>query len=271
MLLQKLIRNSFSLLPFSLQYLVKNNLDVIKKLDYKKDISIYVDSPVEYEFRLKSCFHEPGTIRWIENYIKRNEIVFDVGANIGAYSLITAKYNNMSNQIYSFEPNFSSYNKLCKNILLNNCEGNIFPFPIAFADKYGVDILNYSSLEIGSAYHTLGNNKFIKGKSKYRQQVIVFSVDKFIDDFNVPSPQHIKIDVDGMEYEILKGAKRTILKKNFRSLNVEIDETSKKSTEIIRYIKSLGLTFREKYTDLNADDPESSEFRIYNYIFLRQK
>jgi len=269
MFLQKLIRSSFSSLPFSLQYRIKNNLDIVKRLDYKKNISIDIDSPVEYEFRLKSCFHEPGTIRWIENYIKKNETVFDIGSNIGAYSLITAKYNNMSNQIYSFEPNFSSYNKLCKNIILNDCESNIFPFPIAFADKYGINILNYSSLEIGSAYHTLGDNKFLKYKPKYRQQVIVFSVDKFVDDFDVPTPQHMKIDVDGMEYEILKGAKKTILKKNFRSLNVEIDENSEKFAEIVRYIKSLGLTFHEKYTDLNADDPKSGEFRVYNYIFLK--
>lgn len=268
--LQKFIRRLFSSLPFPLQQYIKNNLNIVRKLDYeKKDIFIYVDSPVEYEFRLKSCYHEPGTIRWIEEYIKKDEIVFDIGANIGAFSLVIAKYNNGSNRIFSFEPNFTSYNKLCKNIILNHCEDCIFPFPIALSKKYGVDTLNYSSLEIGSAYHTLGVNKFLKDEPKYKQQTIVYSVDKFIDDFNVQNPQHIKIDVDGMEYEILKGAKKTISRTNFRSLNVEIDENSEDCEKIIEYIKSLGLIFRGKYTDLNAGDPKTNDFKIYNYIFTK--
>jgi len=267
--LQKLIQKSFSSLPFSLQSYIRNNLDIIKRLDYKKNIFLYIDSPVEYEFRLKSCFHEPETVEWIEKYIKKNETVFDVGANIGAYSLIIAKHNNMSNRVYSFEPNFTSYNKLCKNIIFNNCEGSIFPFQIALSNKYGVDILNYSSFEIGSAYHTLGVNKFLKDKPKYKQQVIVSSIDKFVDDFNIQSPQHIKIDVDGIEYEILKGAKKTISKVNFRSLNVEIDENSRNFKEVINYIKSLGLIFQKKYTDLNANDPQTDNFKIYNYIFSK--
>lgn len=268
--LQKLIKKIFSSLPFSLQLYIKNNLDIVKRLDYKKKIFLHIDSPVEYEFRLKSCFHEPETVEWIEKYIKKNDTVFDVGANVGAYSLIIAKRNNMKNRIYSFEPNFTSYNKLCKNIILNNCESCIFPFQIALSNKYGIDILNYSSLEIGSAYHTLGVNKFLKDKPEYRQQTIVFSIDKFIDDFNIQSPQHIKIDVDGIEHEILQGAEKTISKTSFRSLNVEIDENSRNFRDMMKYIKSVGLVFRKKYTDLNADDPQANNFKIYNYIFSKQ-
>lgn len=269
---EKFIQLLFSFLPFPLQLNIKNSLDIIKKLDYKKkEILLFVDSPIEYEFRLNSCFHEPETVEWIEKYIKKNETVFDIGANIGAYSLVVAKYSNSSNRIYSFEPNFTSYNKLCKNIILNKCESCIFPFQIALSDKYCIDNLNYSSLEIGSAYHTLGGNKFFKDESKYKQQTIVYSIDKFIEDFNIPNPQHIKIDVDGIEYEILKGAKRTILNKSFRSLNVEIDENSENYEKIIKYSESLGLIFSKKYTDLNADDPEADKFKIYNYVFIKNK
>ncbi len=267
---EKFVRLLFSFLPFPLQLSIRNNFDIVKKFDYKKkNIFLVVDSPIEYEFRLNSCLHEPETVEWIEKYIKKNETVFDVGANIGAYSLIVAKYNNGSNHIYSFEPNFTSYNKLCKNIILNKCEGCIFPFQIALSDKYCIDNLNYSSLETGSAYHTLGINKFFNDEPKYKQQTIVYSIDKFTEDFNIPDPQHIKIDVDGIEYEILKGAKKTILKKSFRSLNVEIDENSENCKKIIKYVESLGLIFSKKYTDLNAGDPEADKFKIYNYIFIK--
>jgi len=260
----------FSKLPSSLQLFVKDNTDVVKRMDYdKQDIFLYIDSPVESEFRLKSCFHEPETVKWIEKFLKKDETIFDVGANIGAYSLIMAKVHKGKNKVYAFEPNFTSYNKLCKNIILNNCDESIFPFQLALSEKYGIDTLNYSSFEVGSAYHTIGDNRFLKSSPKYRQPIITYSIDKFISDFKLSIPQHIKIDVDGLEYDILRGAIKTLSSKSFRTLNVEIDENSKNSQKIITFVKSLGFTFYQKYTDINAGDPDTDEFKIYNYIFTK--
>jgi len=116
---------------------LKKHFEIIRKMDYpKRDIFLYIDSPVEYFYRLKSCFHEPDTVKWIEDNLKENEVFFDIGANIGAYSLIGAKQNDGTNKIYSFEPNFASYNKLCKNILLNKNENQICPINIALSKDH---------------------------------------------------------------------------------------------------------------------------------------
>ena len=66
------------------------------KMDYKtEDIFIHVDSLREYASRINSAKGEPGTINWIEKNIKQGEVLFDIGANVGAYSLIAAYNSNL--------------------------------------------------------------------------------------------------------------------------------------------------------------------------------
>lgn len=269
---KSLFNKIFNLFPFSARLFVKDITDIVEKMDYKKsDIYLYIDSEVEYSCRMRSCYHEPETVDWIEKFINDKDIVFDIGANIGAYSLIASKNEAKETKIYAFEPNFTSFAKLCKNILLNKREKNIFPFQLAFSDKYCIDYLNYTSLEIGSAYHFLGKNNFYKVASIYKQPVITYSIDQFIEHFNITCPQHIKIDVDGVEFDIIKGAQKTLMNTNFKSLNVEVNELADESKKMIKYIESLGLVFYKKYTDLNADDPDQDSCKIYNYIFISSR
>src|SRR5574337_127189 len=97
---------------------LKNGYNKIMKLDYSKaDIFIHIDSDWERYTRTKSCRKEPETIEWIENTIKPGDVVFDVGANIGAYSLVMAKSSNMGAKVYAFEPSWPTYIQLCRNII----------------------------------------------------------------------------------------------------------------------------------------------------------
>ena len=83
------------------------------KLDYnKEEIWIYANSNVEKESRAFSCAKEPETIEWIESNVKPNDVVLDIGANVGAYSLIMGKLVGEGGIIYSFEPNWVNYHQL---------------------------------------------------------------------------------------------------------------------------------------------------------------
>ncbi|NQT95006.1 MAG: FkbM family methyltransferase [Candidatus Omnitrophica bacterium] len=220
-------------------------IEITHKLDYGKS-DIYLHDNI----RLASCKREPDTIRWIEDF-KKDDIAFDVGANIGAYSLVMAK---RIRKVYAFEPSVFTFNTLIKNIHTNKAV-NIVPLNIALSQHKRLGTFVYSSTSLGSLMHRLDGN--MEG-SAYEQQILSYSIDELIDDFKIEPPQHIKIDVDGTEFEILKGAAKTISGEGFNSLIVEADA---KNNEMFDYLKSLGFQKEAKY---NIDDATRG-----NYLFTR--
>lgn len=142
---------------------IKEHLDIVKKMDYKRiDIFLNVDSHIEYNTRMYSCEKEPETINWIETFFKGGEILFDIGANVGVYSLVASKFYNGGILVYAFEPAFPNFVQLCKNILLNDCQESIIPLQIALSDKTAINIFNYNNVTPGGALHTLGKPLIIK-------------------------------------------------------------------------------------------------------------
>ena len=96
---------------------LKSSINVVKKIDYPgRDIYLAVDSDFEYRVRLHASQLEPETVEWIENYLKEGEVLYDVGANTGAYSLIASKHLNGKVTACAFEPSFLNFTQLCKNL-----------------------------------------------------------------------------------------------------------------------------------------------------------
>ena len=68
---------------------------------------------------------------WIRNYIKPDDIVYDVGANVGAYSLLIGKMVSQgAGKVYAFEPGAANFHSLSRNIEANGLSSNIIIFPI---------------------------------------------------------------------------------------------------------------------------------------------
>ena len=101
---------------------------MIKTIDDSM-ISFKMDTETEFEeHRFKTLFSkEPETISWIKELFKPNEILFDVGANIGVYSLYARALYNHKIRIYAFEPAYHNFKKLCQNILINKFNEEILP------------------------------------------------------------------------------------------------------------------------------------------------
>src|SRR3989338_2531024 len=186
----------------------------IRRLDYsKRKIFLYVTSPNEVLVKLNSCKKEPETVEWIETFLKPGDVFYDIGANVGAYSLVAAKFFNGKIQTYAFEPAFITFNRLCKNIMLNRCAEHIIPLPVALADTSRVDTFYFSNLRPGGTLNVLSEPKGYDGeefKPLFRQTVLAYSLDDLISEFNLPVPQHIKLDIDGQEWRVLEGAKTTL-------------------------------------------------------------
>lgn len=242
----------------------------IIELDYKPHkILLHADSRIERESRAFSCAKEPETVKWMEEYIKPGDIVFDIGANVGAYTLIMSKLVGEKGMVYAFEPNWPNFFQLNKNILLNGRQHNIMALNIAMTFGKSINIFNYQDLEFGSSLHTFGEAVDFVGKKftpKVKQYVLGYSVDEFIKDFNLSKVNHIKLDVDGHEAAIIKGAQKTLKDKNCRSLMVELNEEFPQDLESIDFLKYVGFKVIHK-------TPNPSRFvksdSVYNFVFAK--
>jgi len=130
--------------------------------------------------------------------IKEGGVVYDIGANVGFYTLLSSETVGKKGKVIVFEPLPRNIHYLRKHLLLNRCE-NVTLIEAAVADKNGVaffeDRTGYSTAHLSSEGHL---------------EVKVVSLDKLVIDGTIPPPDYMKIDVEGAELLVLSGA-RSIL------------------------------------------------------------
>ncbi len=251
-------------LPSGLKLGLNSSINVVKKMDYEHhDIWLNINSKTENTARLNACKKEPDTVEWVENFLQEGDVLYDIGANVGVYSLVAAKYFAEKVKIYAFEPAFMNFSQLCKNIALNQCQDNIIPLQIALSDKTMLDSFNYSSLTVGGAQNTLGDAIDEKGQAfnpVFKQYTLSYKIDDLIANFGIPVPNHLKIDVDGIEFLVLKGAPETLANESLRSMIIELAE-GERATEVTNFLADKGFKLHSKYPRMTPG--------LFNYIFQR--
>jgi len=188
---------------------------------------------------------EPETLVWLDT-IPDGSVFWDVGANIGIYSIYIAKKRNI--KVIAFEPSVFNLEFLARNIFLNQLQSKITIFPIALSDTLGPSLFRMSSTAWGGALSTFGqdfNQHGGKLNSIFEYQIIGTTMDEAIQFFNVPAPNFIKIDVDGIEHFILRGGSEML--KKVDSVMIEIDDNfTIQSEESEKYLRNAGLILLRK-------------------------
>jgi FkbM family methyltransferase len=159
---------------------------------------------------------EPYLSRWIEECFRPDEVLYDVGANVGTYALIAATVSLPDGHVYAFEPSFSTYAVLCENVVVNGLGDRVTTLPVALGETTGLVTFRYSSLRPGAAKHN-----WPTGKTAYEHRVLSFRLDDLVRQ-GLPLPHHVKIDVDGGEPELLRGAGEVLSSPSLRTLMVEL-------------------------------------------------
>lgn len=173
---------------------------------------------------------------FIEN-IKKGDVVFDIGANVGFYSLLAAELIGSGGKVFAFEPFEENFNYIKKHMEMNNYK-NIFSFGAAVSDKTG---LAFFKKEKSAAMGHLGDGDIRVG---------VISLDEQIKNRKLPIPNFLKIDVEGAEFLVLKGA-QNLLKVNHPIIFISIHSDSLRE-ECFNFLLSLGYNlFSIKEKDLN--------------------
>lgn len=124
------------------------------------------------------------------------EIVVDIGANIGSFSIYAAHYRA---KVFAIEPEPHNYEALVNNIKLNNLESRITPICIGISDQEGTAIISDEG----------GGSTILDNKPGTEIQLI--TLDKFIQDYKIESIGVLKIDTEGSEYETIMGASKKSL------------------------------------------------------------
>lgn len=275
-LLDNVVVNFLNLLPDKLRIQIHENNRIIRTMDYSKQkIYLWVDSEFEYKVRLSSCEKEPETVDWIEKVIKPGDVMYDIGANVGVYSLVAAKFFAGRVKIFALEPAFTNFTNLCKNIYINNCQDIIVPLQIALSDETVVKHFNYRTLTPGGSLHSLGEPLDQKGrlfKPIFKHPILCYRLDDLITQFDLPIPNHIKIDVDGNELDILRGARNLLQNKQVQSIIMEVNEDGRRGAfeDFINFLQSMGFTLDSKHP--YSFRGNASQFATsFNCIFKKEK
>ncbi len=178
--------------------------------------------------------------------IKKQDIVLDVGANVGLFSILASK--KTKNKIYSFEPYSLNYKCLVKNLKNNNVY-NVIPIPKAVGEKKGIRKLFFNPEKTAGCSLYKEISDFDMGGY---EDVKVISIDEFVKEQKLKRVDIIKADIEGAEMELLKGAEKTI--KKFKP-KIMISAYHRKDDQI--KIKEFILGLREDYKyELKREDGE---------------
>ncbi len=240
------------------------------------DLSISMEVETDFErHRLESFFtKEPETIRWIDELLRPGETFFDIGANVGVFTLYAALRHGAGLDVRAFEPAYHNYYRLCRNLVLNEAQG-VLAYCLALGEKSTSRSLNLASTESGSACHAFegGSSQREDGKTAFSQGAITISLDDLIEFFGFPVPQHLKVDIDGYEEAFVQGAKKTLVGERVRSMLIEVTDGDGCKDRIVDVMTQAGfnarhpLNFIEDHSRVRRE--KSGNPQIENIIFVR--
>ena len=226
-----------------------------------KLVKFYTPSYIS-AWRVKTLFtKEPETIDWINNFKKiNNKIIFwDIGANIGIYSLYAAAIHPLA-KIFAHEPNFKNLSILAKNISINDFQDKIHINQLPLTEKSIVSDLFYEGNDIEGG----ADSSFSKSTNSHINsfKIIGANIDFLIKNKIIEYPNYIKIDIDGLENLVLKGARNALNYKYLTSILIEIDISENKEFKWIDdQLNTYGFNLYSKH---------HCNRNIYNHIYYKK-
>lgn len=190
---------------------------------------------------------EPDTLKWIDS-MSSGSVLWDIGANVGLYSIYAAKRS--VTRVIAFEPSIFNLEWLGRNIYLNGLQKNIFVVPVALSDRCGSNTFGMSNTALGGALSTFGEKFDQNGRDLqiiFEYETVGLTLAAAYQYFSLPKPSHMKIDVDGLEHFILRGAGDVLSYP--KQVLIEIDDAFvAQATETANILTSVGLRLENKFS-----------------------
>lgn len=194
-------------------------------------------------------------IEFLRKQKYQNNTIYDVGSNIGMYTLFFASNALPDGIVYSFEPNQEVFKELLLNCEINGLQ-NIKTFNLAVGSKNAVNKIVYDPTHKGTGSLSKSiQESFIKSSKLIKsQEVKVVSLDNMVYEKGLKAPDFVKIDVEGYEINVLNGMMK-IIYENKPKLYIELHGSTKEN----KYdnIRRIFLLLREY--DYNIEHIESGK------------
>jgi len=195
-------------------------------------------------FWLKELVKEIYEDRVYERFfrVEEGDIVVDVGANAGIFTLKASKRTGHRGKVFSFEPEAKNYRRLCRNIRINR-RSNVIPINAAVSDIDGTADFYVKDV---SLQHTLLPETTMTFDTHTVKTVRVQTraISSVLEEFGLNHIDFLKVDAEGAELEVLKGSIALLSSKRIRKLSVATYH-SKTETEIIgNFLQNFGYRVR---------------------------
>jgi FkbM family methyltransferase len=193
--------------------------------------------------------YEEDILKLIRKKLKEGDVFLDIGANIGYHSLFASKIVGKAGQVYSFEPVKETFEILKKNIQINKFN-NIKPFNYGVSNKNGKTKIFFDKSDFG-------RSSLLYGDSNSVEEIELIKLDTF---FGGKKIDFVKIDVEGEEFNVIKGMEEII--KNNKNIKIILEfspiiykKKNKKTLEyclkFLNYLENLNFKLSEiKGSDL---------------------
>lgn len=190
----------------------------------------------------------------VARQVHPGDVFYDIGANVGFFSLIAAKRVKSRGFVYSFEPVTENIKSIWQNISVNKLE-NIRPFEVAVGRTSGSQELLLTKWDGGAS---LSTSVIKPSETISKRNVRVVALDDFIRQEKLRAPTFVKIDVEGSELNVLQGMSRTIAEAK-PVLLFEVDDGNRDNfyrrwSELDQYVTKFGYTIvhlENSYPNLN--------------------
>jgi FkbM family methyltransferase len=210
------------------------------------------------KYRINTFFSkEPQTLDWI-NSMTAGEVLLDIGANIGLYSIYAGVKGV---KVYSFEPDSLNFAILNKNIFLNKLSKTVTAYNVALSANNTLDKIYISQFISGASFHQI--DKTLKKTDSHEQGVAILSLDSAVKQLEI-NVDHLKIDVDGNEKNILLGSHELFSGSKLKSILIEIENiNSSASNQLVKMLNDYGFSSTETHF-LNKEKTNA------NFIFKKK-
>lgn len=242
-------------------------LDQVVKVDQEGLTARFYAPTKHAAWRYKTLFiKEPETIEWLRA-LQPTDVLWDVGANVGIYSVYAALV--MGARVVAIEPGAANYWTLCKNIEMNGLDDKVTTLCMALGEEHKCADLFLHSSDSGGAQNALDRPLDDSGhafKPQFRQGMLSVPADVAIEQLGVVCPTAIKIDVDGFELPVLRGARRLFANPTLRRISLELNSSNAELVSTaVEMLESAGLTKTGEHRSPNVA-PNSP---IHNFHFER--
>lgn len=238
----------------------------------KSDSSFLITIKTSHEYNRAVTFYdkEPEMLEWLNSlptYGLDKFVFWDIGANIGIYSLYTAmRYPD--SKIYCFEPEANNFCSLCNNIYINKLS-NVYPYQVGMSDKSAFTDLNISVMAAGAGAASVGSAyKFVSSAPLFRQGIYSTSLNDLYVNKLLPTPNFIKIDVDGHERQILNASDKFLKSNDVLAIMIEMEYTSQEDLKsVIDYFE----TFDFELAKVSEWKDCVGELTVQNFLLTKKK